>query len=162
MHPRGLAFDKKGNLYLTDTWTVRKITRVGTNWILSTIAGQPHVFGSVDGTNTDALFNNVAGITTDSAGNVYVTDVSNNTIRKLTPAGSNWVVTTIAGNSEPVREANILHGFDQSLDGTNTEAHFFTPTDIVSDSHGSLYVVDSMTSVIRKIARQGTNWITTT
>ncbi len=154
--------DKAGNLYLADTWTVRKIAHVGNNWVVTTIAGRTHVFGNADGTNSDAQFNNVAGISTDRSGNIFVTDVSNNTIRKLTPAGSNWVVTTIAGTSKTVRERNVVRALEESTDGTNGDAHFFAPFSVAADSHGNLFVLDYMTSVVRKVTQQGTNWVVMT
>src|SRR6266699_3180554 len=50
--------------------------------------------GSADGTGRDARFNSPTGVAVDSAGNVYVADNSDYTIRKVTSAG---VVTTLAG-----------------------------------------------------------------
>ncbi|HZV35290.1 MAG TPA: hypothetical protein VFB72_12010, partial [Verrucomicrobiae bacterium] len=60
----------------------------------STLAGFAGQQNS-DGTGTNAFFTLPAGAGVDSAGNVYVSDFSNNTIRKITPAG---IVTTFAGS----------------------------------------------------------------
>src|SRR5512135_1325952 len=70
------------------------------------IMAQPFTFGTLagnapdgcaDGTNSGARFASPNGVVLDSAGNLYVTDRRNHTIRKISPVGSNWVVTTIAG-----------------------------------------------------------------
>src|ERR1019366_8713072 len=107
---------------------IRKIGPAGTNWVTTTIAGLVGNVGSDDGTNTAARFNNPSGVAADSAGNVYVSDTVNKTIRKLTPAGTNWVVTTIGG----------VAGQAGSNDGINSAARFDGPTLLKVDSHGTL------------------------
>ncbi|MFZ2650894.1 MAG: hypothetical protein WA210_12410, partial [Burkholderiaceae bacterium] len=91
--PQGVATDSASNVYVADTsnHTMRKITPAG---VVSTLAGSAFVSGSADGTGAAARFNSPEGVATDSAGNVYVADTSNHTIRKITPAG---VVSTVAG-----------------------------------------------------------------
>ena len=93
---------------------IRKLALVGTNWVVSTIAGLAGSSGSTDGTNQNSRFDDPGGITVDSAGNLYVADSGNNTIRKIIPAGTNWAVSTIAG----------LTGFAGVVDGTGTNALF--------------------------------------
>lgn len=90
--PEGVAVDAAGNVYIADTYaaTVRKITPAG---VVTTLAGLAGVFGKIDGTGGAARFNNPDGVAVDAAGNVYVADSFNNSIRKVTPAG---VVTTFA------------------------------------------------------------------
>jgi hypothetical protein len=163
-HPHGIVADDEGDLYVADTFnnTVRKIKYVGGKWVVTTIAGQVGVFGSVDGTNTGAQFNNPGGITIDRRGDLFVTDVQNNSIRKLTPAGSNWVVTTVAGLGGNIRDGRALRPAYGSSDGTNSDARFFAPFGIAADSHDNLYVADYENSTIRKITRSGTNWVVTT
>src|SRR5205814_1641882 len=97
--PLGIALDGAGNLYVADTsnQTIRKVTPVGTDWVVTTLAGLAGVSGSADGTNTTARFNAPAALTVDSATSLFVADFLNNTIRKMTPAGTNWVVSTLAG-----------------------------------------------------------------
>jgi streptogramin lyase len=153
--PYGIAVDGSGNLYVADDYnqTIRKITPVGTNWVVSTIAGLAgNPPGSADGTNSDARFDYPYDVAVDTNGNVYVTDFNNNTIRKITPVGTNWVTTTIAGTITNIGSA----------DGTNSDALFNYPTGITSDSVGNLYVADMDNHTIRKIAPLGTNWVTTT
>ena len=82
----GIAVDGSDNVFVADTLnsTIRKITPGG---VVTTFAGTPGVIGSADGTGSAALFNNPSGVATDGAGNVYVADSNNFTIRKITPAG---------------------------------------------------------------------------
>ena len=60
------------------------------------MAGLTNNPGSANGSNSIARFNNPTGIAMDTAGNVYVTDFGNNTIRKLMAISTNWAVTTLA------------------------------------------------------------------
>ena len=147
--PQGIAVDGAGKLYVTDDESIRKIVPLGTNWVVSTLAGSAGISGSANGVGTNALFSAAYGITADAAGNLYVADVWNYTIRMITPAG---LVSTIAG----------LAGVSGSANGTNNDARFFNPQGIAVDSAGNLYVGDSLNDNIRKIAPQGTNWVVST
>jgi streptogramin lyase len=151
--PVGIAADKHGNLFVTDyrSDTIRKLTPAGTNWVVSTLAGLPGTSGSADGTNSSARFNSPVGITVDAQGNIYVGDCYNYTIRKLTLAGTNWVVTTIAGKP----------GIIGSVDGTNNTAGFSFVYGVVADANGNVYVADGQYA-IRKLTPVGTNWVVTT
>jgi len=128
------ALDKNGNLYISDDNGIRKITTDGT---VSTFAGDVFQYGSTDGIGTNARFYAPAGIAIDNAGNLYVSDLFNNTIRKITPAG---VVTTIAGNG--------LAGYN---DGIGKAATFNRPRGITIDKYGNLFVADYGNNLIRKI-----------
>ena len=152
--PLGLAVDTNGSIYVADVLneTIRKVTPVGTNWVVTTLAGKAGVSGSADGTNSAARFYLPSYPGLDGAGNVYVPDFGNNTIRKVTPVGTNWVVTTLAGKA----------GVSGSADGTNSAARFNWPSQVAVDSAGTLYEADSDSSTIRKISPVGTNWVVTT
>jgi sugar lactone lactonase YvrE len=152
--PVGVAVDGSGNLYVGD-WgnsIIRKIAPVGTNWVTTTIAGSAGNYGSADGTNSDAQFYFPAGIAVDGSGSLYVADTYNNTIRKVTPVGTNWVTTTIAG----------LALNDGSTDGTNSTARFSSPVGIAVDGDGNIYVADMSNNTIRKVSPVGMNWVVST
>jgi streptogramin lyase len=152
--PVGLAIDSAANLYVgdVDNHTIRKVTPVGTNWVVTTIAGRAGSYGSVDGTNSAARFSTPKSVAVDSAGNIYVGDEENHIIRQVTPVGTNWVVTTLAG----------LAGNPGSVDGTNSAARFDIPVHVAADSAGNVYVADQFNDAIRKLTRIGTNWVVTT
>ena len=153
-NPHGVAVDTNGNLYVADVdnHTIRKVTLVGTNWVVSTIAGAAGVSGAADGTNSDARFKNPPGVAVDTNGNLYVMDTGNHTIRKVTPVGTDWVTSTIAG----------LAGNNGDTDGTNSDARFEAPFGIALDGDGNVYVADTNSHTIRKVTPVGTNWVTTT
>src|SRR5262249_48302859 len=76
--------DSSGSLYVADQYgsTIRKLTPVNNNWIVSTVGGLAGVYASQDGAGAAARFNQPDGITVDNQGNIYVSDSWNNTIRK--------------------------------------------------------------------------------
>jgi sugar lactone lactonase YvrE len=139
--PDGVAVDSAGNVYVADTVnaTIRKVTAGG---VVTTLAGTAEMAGSMDGTGAAARFNSPDGVAVDSAGNVYVADRSNDTIRKMT-AGE--VVTTLAGTT----------GMIGTVDGTGAAARFRFPQGVVVDSAGNLYVADSSNQTIRKVTAGG-------
>ena len=150
--PYGIAVNGAGALYLADTFnnTVREITpglsSAQTNWTVSTIAGLAGGYGSANGTGSAAQFFNPFGLAVDAAGNVYVADSSNDTIRRvapsLSPGQTNWVVTTLAGSPEDAGSAG----------GTGAGALFSNPMGIAVDGAGTLYVADSGNDTIRRVA----------
>jgi len=152
--PAGIAEDPNTNIFVTDNYgmVVRKITPERTDWSVTTIAGLPYRTGSSNGIGTNAMFYFPRGIAVDTASNVYVADSENNSIRQLTPVGTNWLVSTIAG----------VASIRDSADGTGTNAHFFFPDDVGLDMAGHLYVMDTYNQTIRKMKLVGTNWVVTT
>ena len=136
--PTGLAIDSSTNLFVTDSLnhTIRKITRSG---LVTTIAGLAGVWGSADGTNNAARFYLPQGISITSSGDLFVTDSGNQTIRKVSAIGTNWVVTTVAGSS----------GLAGYTNGAGAVALFDFPSGLTSDSAGYLYLADLGNNVIR-------------
>ena len=94
------------------------------------------------GGGTGPRFNGPTGVAVDSAGNVFVADTNNNTIRKVTPTG---VVTTLAG----------MAGTQGSTDGTGAAARFDQPRGVAVDSAGNVFVADTVGCTIRKVTAAG-------
>ncbi|MBW3672328.1 MAG: hypothetical protein KY432_11735, partial [Acidobacteria bacterium] len=137
---RGIAVDGSGNMYVSDQNNlIRKVTPAG---VVTTLAGMAGVYGSDDGTGTEASFSSPTYLAVDGAGNIWVPDYSNHTIRRITPDG---VVTTVAG----------LAGTAGSVDGSGSEARFRNPAAIAIDAEGNLYVSDTYNHTIRKMTPDG-------
>jgi sugar lactone lactonase YvrE len=141
LSPSGVAVDSAGNVYVADTGnnTIRVITSAGT---VTTLAGSVGFTGSADGAGSSARFSSPSGIAVDAAGNIYVSDRGNNTIRMVTSAG---VVTTLAG----------LAGTPGFADGTGRSARFSSPSGIAVDGAGTIYVADTGNDTIRTITNSG-------
>jgi len=137
--PTGVCVDSAGNVFVADNNSIRKVTSAG---IVTTLAGREGFAGHVDGTGSDARFYSPSGVAVDSAGNIFVGDGPDYTIRKVTSAG---VVTTLAG----------LAGFDGNTDGTGTVARFGFPHGVAIDSAGNIFVADTFNNSIRKVTSSG-------
>jgi len=137
--PAGIAVDAAGTLYVADANNdrIRKITPAG---VITTLAGMP-ISAFADGDATHARFNHPAGVAVDAAGIVYVADLRNHRIRRITPQGD---VNTLAGDGIPL-----------FANGTGTQARFNAPTGIAIDAAGILYVADADNNRIRKIMPGG-------
>ncbi|HEV2327497.1 MAG TPA: protein kinase [Verrucomicrobiae bacterium] len=135
--PFGIAVDSSGNVFVADTGnnTIRKITPDG---VVTTIAGLAGQAGSDDGVGSAARFRNPWDVAVDNAGEVYVADMSNDTIRKITPDGR---VHTFAGQA----------GITGNTDGWGNSARFNNPFGVAVDNAGNVYVSDTANNVIRKI-----------
>ncbi|UFS71037.1 fibronectin type III domain-containing protein [Geomonas sp. RF6] len=134
--PRGIACDGR-NLYVADSSnnTIRRVV-ISTGEV-ATLAGAPGSRGSADGTGSAARFYTPRGVATDGV-NLYVTDTSNNTIRKVVI--STGKVTTLAG----------FAGSRGSSDGFGSAASFYVPYGITVND-GTLYVADTANNMIRRI-----------
>ena len=139
--PSGVAVDAAGNVYVADRSNnvIRKITPAG---VVSTLAGLAGVSGADDGTASGALFNQPSGLVLDGAGNLFVADTGNSTIRMITPTG---IVSTLAG----------LPTVSGDEDGTGSGALFNLPRALTIDAAGNLYVADTGNAAIRKVTPAG-------
>jgi len=141
-NPKSVAVDAAGGVYFADPMK-QAICRVEPSGAVSIIAGQFGACGNSDGKGNQARFCYPRGIATDAAGNIYVADTCNNTIRRITPGG---VVRTLAG----------LAGTGGSRDGTGFYARFNYPVSVAVDHLGNVYVADLFNCTIRKVTAHGT------
>src|SRR5439155_8147331 len=143
-----VAVDSAGSLYVgAYDGTIRKITPAG---VMTTLAGSAGHGGTNDGIGGAARFGvpccaSPLGVAVDSAGNVYVADSRNNTIRKVTPAGA---VTTLAGLTQFDTTGWPIGG---STDGTGSTARFNDPYGVAVDAADNIYVTDTGNYTIRKV-----------
>jgi len=139
----GMCMDAAGNIYVADTYNnrIRKITAAGE---VSTFAGSGTA-ANTNGKGTAASFNQPYGIVIDKSGNLYVSEVNNHDIRKITTDGT---VSTYAGNGK----AGLANG-------TGTAAQLNFPKGLAIDGDGTLYVADAGNNSIRRITTGG---VTTT
>ena len=141
--PNYVAADTSGNIYIVDQGNNR-IRKVGISGIMTTVAGTGIGGYSGDGGQaTAAELYYPSGITTDMAGNIYVSDGGNNCIRKITAAG---IISTFAGNS------TAGYGGDG---GPATSAELNGPQGIAIDTSGNLYIADISNERVRKVDTAG-------
>jgi streptogramin lyase len=137
--PSGIAIDRIGNLYIADLVN-NKIRKISITGIVSTLAGG-ETAGATDGPVLSARFRLPSGIAVDVIGNVYIADLGNNKIRKISPSG---IVSTLAGS-----------GVQGVIDGTDTVAGFNNPNGVAVDEIGNVFVTEGQSNKIRKITITG-------
>ena len=144
--PYGVAVDDRSRVYISDSGnhTIRRgvFDPPKGEFTITTIAGAAGQSGSADGIGNGARFNDPAGIVIDTAGNVYVADRGNHTIRRITSAGQ---VSTIAG----------VAGQSGHRDGAGSQALFNRPVGVAVDGWGNVLVTEEANHTVRKIAPNG-------
>jgi type IX secretion system substrate protein len=141
--PTGLAIDGAGNIFIS-AYGDSRVRKVAPSGIITTLAGDGTPGFSGDGSPaTAAELHSPWGIAADAAGNVYITDVINNDVRKVSVSG---IITTMAGND--------TMGF-RGDGGPATAAEFDEPYGVAVDATGNVYVLDQANERIRKINTSG-------
>jgi uncharacterized protein (TIGR03437 family) len=140
--PVDVAVDAAGNLYIADynNQCIRKVP----NGVITTVAGIGGIpgFSGDNGPATSAQLIGPAGVAVDAAGNLYIAEVGNSRIRKV----SNGVITTVAGNGTP---GGGGYGGDG---GPATSAQLYEPSGVAVDSAGNLYIADTANARIRRVS----------
>jgi sugar lactone lactonase YvrE len=147
-YPRGIVRNKKGDLFVGDSWNhrIRKIPATGT---VSTYAGGGAAMGVgsvgslLNANDTAARFYTPAGLSIDRTGNIFVADAYNHRIRRI---DTFRVVTTVAG-SGPIGNGNGGYA-----NGPIANALLNTPTELFVDSTGKIYIGDTFNNRVRQVS----------
>jgi sugar lactone lactonase YvrE len=139
-YPYAVAVDASGNLFIADYFNDR-IRRVGTNGIITTVAGNGTAGYSGDGgAATNAELNYPSGVALDASSNLFIADSDNNVVRRVS---TNGIITTVAGNG--------TYGFYSGDGGPATNASLWVPSGVALDAFGNLFIADAGNNCIRKV-----------
>jgi serine/threonine protein kinase, bacterial len=141
--PAGLAFDKRGNLYIADR-SNNRIRKVDTRGTITTIAGTGTPgFSGDGGPATQAQLNLPSGVALDGKGNIFISDRSNNRIRVIDSSGK---IRTYAGSGKDGYKGDNGPALKASID---------RPFGIALDKKGNLFIADRRNNRVRKVNKQG-------
>jgi len=131
--PYGVAIDLQGDILIADSGNhrIRKVDGQGT---ITTVAGSDHASGDGGPALAARLFQ-PSGVAIDAGGSVYISDSSNNRVRRVAPDGT--ISTAVASLNSPTGL-----GGPTGLNG---------PNGLAFDSSGALYIADTNSHVIRKL-----------
>ncbi len=149
-YPSGIWIDETGDLFIADCFNNR-VRKIDTAGMITTVAGNGYGAGTLGGgyggdggPATSAQLSWPAGVATDRSGNLYIAEINNNCVRKVTPGG---IISTIAGN-------DTVAGYNG--DGmVDTLARLCAPGGLMTDTVGNLYIADAGNSRIRIITPGG-------
>ncbi|MCW3120905.1 MAG: hypothetical protein JWQ38_397 [Flavipsychrobacter sp.] len=140
----GIVVDNAGNVFFADQGNNR-IRKISASGVITTFAGIGTAGHTGDGgMATSAELNIPWGLVFDKAGNMYISEIGNHYIRKVSPAG---VISTFAGIGTA--------GYSGD-GGPATAAEFNNPNGLSVDGDGNLYIADLFNEVVRKIDAGGT------
>jgi trimeric autotransporter adhesin len=141
--PFAIAIDSAGNFFIAD-FLNNRIRKVSSSGIITTVAGNGYSgYGGDGGQATSAQLNYPSGVAVDSAGSIFISDSSNNCIRRISSSG---IITTIAGNGTT--------GFSGD-GGQATSAQLNSPNGVSVDSAGNLLIGVSINNRVRKVSPSG-------
>jgi len=139
-HPKGLALDSAGNLYIADTDNHR-IRLVAPGGAVSTIAGAgTQGFSGDGGAALAAELNSPSAVTVDASGNVYIADTDNQRVRMVTTDGN---IATVAGTGYGAYNGDSGAALDVALN---------QPYGLTVDGQGNVYVADSYNNRARMLS----------
>ncbi len=142
-YPYGVAVDGAGNLYIADLYSYR-VRKVSTSGIITTVAGNgSYGFSGDGGPATSAKLTYAYGVAVDGAGNLYIADIYNYRVRKVSTSG---IITTVAGSGS--------YGFSGD-GGPAVSAKLYYPQGVAVDAAGNLYIADSGNHRVRKVDSAG-------
>jgi sugar lactone lactonase YvrE len=139
--PRGIAVDALGDLFVADFYN-QCVRKVGTNGIITTVAGNGTLGYSGDGgaaTNAELAY--PIGVAVDVSGNLFIADWQNGRVREVQPSG---IINTVAGGGN--------NGLRDGGAATNAEV---LPDAMAVDASGNLFIADEVNNRIRKVTFQG-------
>lgn len=141
--PDSVAIDSSGNLFFAE-YSGHRIRKVGTNGIITTVAGNgTNGYSGDGGPATNAMLNYPQGIALDTNGCLYIADYYNNRVRRVDQSGT---ITTVAGNGS----------FNFSGDGgPATNATLRYPDGVLVDSANNLYIADHNNMRVRRVDAMG-------
>lgn len=141
-NPRGIALDAVGALYIADSSNFR-IRKVDASGIITTVAGNGVLGGGGNGGPATSAQLRPSGVYADSAGDLYIADEGNSSIRKVDDAG---IITTVAGNGD-----TSFYGDG----GPATQAALNGIKDVFVDMAGNIVIPDHNNNRIRKVDTAG-------
>jgi hypothetical protein len=140
---QGVAVDRWGNLYLSDTDNHR-VRKVSAGGVISTLVGTGFAgFSGDGGPAAGAQLNLPYGLAVDLAGCVYIADLGNQRVRRVGPDGT---ITTIAGTGFKAASGD---------GGPAVQASLMTPRNVAVDAAGNLYFSEFEGHRIRKVTPDG-------
>ena len=141
---QAVALDGSGNVYAA-AGCLNKVVRIAPDGSVSVVAGS----GGGGYTGDGGLARNAQigcpwGLALDGAGNLYLGDIANNVVRKVTPAG---IITTVAGSGVAGSSGD---------GGPAVSARLNAPVALAADAFGNLFIADSYNNRIRMVSADGT------
>jgi len=146
LQAEGIVTDNIGNIYISDA-NNHRVRCISPNGIIRTIAGNGIAgFAGDNGPASSSQLNSPYGLSFDFTGNLYIADLGNSRIRRITPSG---IISTIAGGG-------ALPAGGKNEGSMATSLAFISPRNIAIDGNGTVYISDFGAHRVYKVTPDGT------